>query len=345
MHKISLVLAAVAVSACTVQHWQSAAVPPADEHLAHMMPADLAAPGAAGRSSQATSGKVGQGVPGLPASNESAAARLEASPRHGEWVKVAWGSGSADSLMAWIVYPVRSGKAPVVVVVHEIFGLSTWVRAVADQLAAEGYIAIAPDILSRVRGGPSPVELSGNDARNMIGRVPDADRYRTAIAAAANYAMTRPSALPRYALVGFCWGGTTVWGHAIDGGLQGFAAGVAYYGAPPYSTGGQPATQSSSAVPVRPASDSLARIHVPILLLNGARDARIGAQMPAIDSAMQALGKVYTGINYDGAIHGFLRAQDDPATGANADAGPANLAAARDAWPRTVTFLRQHLGR
>lgn len=344
MRMILIAATAVAVTACTVQRWQSVPVPPADEHMAHMMPADMAAPAAVGRTSRSASGEARQGVPGLPASNEAAAARLEASPRHGEWVKVAWGPGLADSLMAWIVYPVRTGKAPVVVVVHEIFGLSTWVRAIADQLAAQGYIAIAPDILSRVRGGPSSVELSGNDARNMIGRVPDADRYRTAIAAAANYAMTQPSALPRYAVIGFCWGGTTVWGHAIDGGVQGFAGGVAYYGAPPYSTGGQPATQSTPAVSVRPARDSLAKIRVPILLLNGARDARIGAQMPAIDSAMHALGKMYAGVNYDGAIHGFLRAQDDPATGANADAGPANLAAARDAWPRTVAFLRQHLG-
>lgn len=343
MRTISLTLMVVTATACSVQHWQSASAPPVDEHMAHMMAADMDAPATTRASGQFANGSS-QGAPGLPASNESAAARLGASPRHGEWAKVAWGPGSADSLMAWIVYPVRSGKAPVVVVVHEIFGLSTWVRAVADQLAAQGYIAIAPDILSRVRGGPSSVELSGNDARNMIGRVADADRYRTAIDAAANYAMTQPSALARYAVIGFRWGGTTVWGHAIDGGVRGFAAGVAYYGAPPYSTGGQPATQSTPATPVSPSRDSLAKIRVPILLLNGARDARIGAQMPAIDSAMRALGKVYSGVNYDGAIHGFLRAQDDPATGANADAGAANLAAARDAWPRTVAFLRQHLG-
>ncbi|MEA3245776.1 MAG: dienelactone hydrolase family protein [Gemmatimonadota bacterium] len=343
MRTISLTLMVVTATACSVQHWQSASVPPVDEHMAHMMAADMDAPAATRASGRFVNGSS-QGAPGLPASNESAAARLGASPRHGEWVKVAWGPGSADSLMAWIVYPVRSGKAPVVVVVHEIFGLSTWVRAVTDQLAAQGYIAIAPDILSRVRGGPSSVELSGNDARNMIGRVPDADRYRTAVNAAANYAMTQPSALARYAVIGFCWGGTTVWGHAIDGGVQGFAAGVAYYGAPPYSTGGQSATPSTPATPVSPSRDSLAKIRVPILLLNGARDARIGTQMPAIDSAMRALGKVYAGVNYDGAIHGFLRAQDDPATGANADAGAANLAAARDAWPRTVSFLRQHLG-
>jgi len=80
------------------------------------------------------------------------------------------------------------------------------------------------------------------------------------------------------------------------------------------------------------------------MLLNGSRDARIGAMMPAIDSIMRAMRKDYAGVNYEGAIHGFLRAQDDPATGASADAGPANLAATRDAWPRTVAFLKKNLG-
>ena len=122
---------------------------PVDDHTAHMSAADRAAPGASAR-------RASQGTAGLPASNRAAAARVSASPRHGEWVKVAWEPGSRDSLMAWVVYPSTSrAKSPVVVVVHEIFGLSTWVRGVADQVAADGFIAIAPDLLSRVRGGPS----------------------------------------------------------------------------------------------------------------------------------------------------------------------------------------------
>ena len=88
--------------------------------------------------------------------------RLAASRRHGEWVTIALGAGSADSVMAWVVYPASRQKAGVVVVVHEIFGLSTWVRGVADQVAADGFIAIAPDFLTRVRGGPTSVELAGD---------------------------------------------------------------------------------------------------------------------------------------------------------------------------------------
>ena len=110
--------------------------------MAHMSAADLSA-------ELSAPGRVrirgAQGIPGLPASSLTAEARLKASPRHAEWVKIAWEPGSADSLMACVVYPASPNsraKAPVVVVVHEIFGLSTWVRGVADQVAADGFIAI-----------------------------------------------------------------------------------------------------------------------------------------------------------------------------------------------------------
>src|SRR5262245_25381162 len=104
---------------------------PMDEHTAHMSMADRAAPMTAGSVS------ASQGAANLPPSNNAAPARLKASPRHSEWVKIAWEPGSKDSLMAYIVYPTTSrAKTPVVVVVHEIFGLSTWVRGVADQVAA-----------------------------------------------------------------------------------------------------------------------------------------------------------------------------------------------------------------
>src|SRR5262245_46329473 len=162
---------------------------PVDDHMAHMAPADLAAPLVIASESQ--------GIAGLPPSNNSAPARLKASPRHAEWVKIAWEPGSKDSLMAWIVYPKTSNpKTPVVVVVHEVFGLSTWVRGVTDQVAADGFIAIAPDLLSRVRGGPSTVELSGQAARDMIAGVAMPERTK-GITAAANYAMSQPSAEPR----------------------------------------------------------------------------------------------------------------------------------------------------
>jgi len=310
-----------------------------EDHTAHMSVADLAAPRASSSASVQQQGNLN-----LPPSNNAAAARMAASPRHAEWVKVAWEPGSNDSLMAFIVYPVTANpRTPVVVVVHEIFGLATWVRGVADQVAADGFIAIAPDLNSRVRGGPSTTELSGDSARRLISGV-GIDERNKGIAAVATYAMSQASAAPRYAVIGYCWGGQTVWAHAVNGGIKGYAGGVAFYGNFPYMSG----------TPAAPVPDSLAKIKMPVMLLNGSRDARIGAAMPAIDSMMKAGKKEYVGMNYEGAIHGFLRAQDDSAFvrdstapgGRRRDtaAEQANLVATKDGWPRTLAFLRKNLG-
>ncbi|HEX5438937.1 MAG TPA: dienelactone hydrolase family protein [Gemmatimonadaceae bacterium] len=311
--------------ACTIQHRaQMASSSGMDDHMMGMTAAEMAAP-------YIQPSTDPQGTEGLPPSANTAAARIANSPRHAEWVKIAWEPGSSDSLMAWIVYPVTSRPhTPVVVVVHEIFGLSTWVRGVADQVAADGFIAIAPDLLSRVRGGPSTTELTADSARKIIRGVSTAERAQ-GITAAARYAMSQPSAAQRYAVIGFCWGGTTTWDYVINQGMNGFAGGVAYYGLP-YMQG---------SVPI---ADSLAKIRVPVMLLSGAKDARIGAAMPAVDSAMHAMDKNYFGKNYPGAIHGFLRAQDNPGRRADPATQAANLSATKDAWPRTVAFLKKQLG-
>src|SRR4029450_4844238 len=232
--------------------------------------------------------------------------------------KVAWEPGSSDSLMAWIVYPSTSRtKSPAVVEVHEIFGLQTWVRGVADQVAADGFIAIAPDLNSRVRGGPSTEELSRDSATKIILGV-DAPERNKGIAAVARYAMSQPSAAPKYAVIGYCWGGGTVFMHAVNGGVNGFSGGVAYYGLP-YMNGAVPN------------ADSLAKITKPVMLLSGSKDARITAAMPALDSTMKALKKDYSGTNYEGAVHGFLRQQNDPKATPDTAEEAANLAATKDA--------------
>ena len=303
-----------------------------DEHMAHMAAGDLSL-AAAAPSNQ-------QGDLSIPASAMHSAARLAGSPRHGEWVRVAWEPGSKDSLEAYIVYPsTANAKSPVVVVVHEIFGLSAWIRAVADQAAAAGFIAIAPDLTSRLRGGPSADSISADSARKLTGMLPSAERNR-GIAAVARFAMAQPAAAPRYGVIGYCWGGGTVWMHAVNGGIPGYSGGVAFYGLPYQANGG-------------PIPDSLARISKPVMMFNGAKDTRTGAGMPAVDSIMKAMNKSYYGKNFPGAIHGFLRAQDDPRqpraqaneTQADVDAEEqANLAATKEAWPQTIDFLKKNLG-
>ena len=297
--------------------------PSVDDHIAHMSAADIAG--------TPLTPSESQGLPGLPASDNSAAARLKASPRHAEWVKIAWEPGSSDSLMAYIVYPKTSNpKTPVVVVVHEIYGLSTWVRGVADQVAADGFIAIAPDLNSRVRGGPSTDELTRDSASKLIRGVNTTERNK-GISAAARYAMSQPSAAPKYAVIGYCWGGQTVYAHAVNNGIAGYSGGVAFYGAFPYNTEGAPT------------ADSVAKIKMPVMLLNGSKDARIGAAIPAVEAAMKTAGKDYTAKNYEGAVHGFLRAQDDPKQQRDEAEEQANVAATKDAWPRTLEFLRKQL--
>ena len=250
--------------------------------------------------------------PNLPASAETAVQRLASSPRHGEWVTVRSGS---DSIRTWVVYPERRDNAPVVVVISEIFGLSNWIRAVADQLAADGFIAVAPDLLTMKNvpwteaGEPQP-----DAARAAIATIQPADYHRH-IKAVADYAMNLPAARKTYGVVGFCWGGSAVFNHAIY--QPSVAAVVSYYG-------------------TTPTTEDLRRIgNAPVLGLYGSNDQRVNATIPRADSAMKAMGKKYEKQIYEGAGHGFLRQQN----GANG----ANLAATRQAWPATVAWFRQNL--
>jgi carboxymethylenebutenolidase len=225
-------------------------------------------------------------------------------------------TGPSDSVKAWVVYPQRSTKAPVVVVVHEIFGLSTWVRGVADQLAADGFIAIAPDLLTgKLAPEPGSDTVNSQAATAAIRSLRTEDVQRQ-IAAVGQYGMALPAAEKHYGVVGFCWGGGVSFASAVES-PNGQGAAVVYYG-------------------TSPATASLARVKVPVLGLYGGEDARVGATVPPADSAMKALGKRFEPHTFAGAGHGFLRQQD----GQNG----ANLAAARQAWPLTLSFFRSTLG-
>jgi carboxymethylenebutenolidase len=247
----------------------------------------------------------------LPAAAEDAQARLNSSPRHGEWAMIKLSNG--DSLRAWIVYPERKTKAPVVVVIHEIFGLSTWIRAVADQFAADGFIAIAPDLLTMKNLPTGPDSVVAQAATVAI-RTLDREMVQQQIDAAARYAMALPAAQQRYGVVGFCWGGGTSFAHAVHSPTLG--ASVVYYG-------------------VSPAPASLASVRAPVLGLYAGNDARVNATIPSADSAMKQIGKTYEIHTYEGAGHGFLRQQ----SGQNG----ANLSATRQAWPATITWFRKYL--
>lgn len=248
---------------------------------------------------------------GLPAPGDDAIARLDGSPRHGEWVR--YGAGDGDSVMAWVVYPERSGKAPVVVVIHEIFGMTDWVRAVADQLAAEGFIAIAPDLLS----GKGPDGGGTESIENPRAAIRDLDRgeINRRLSAAAEYAIALPAASPAFGSIGFCWGGSTSFRFATAQPTLGAA--VVYYGG-------------------APDAEALALIEAPVLGLYGGDDARVVATIAPAKEEMDRLDKRYEHEIYDGAGHGFLRQQSGREG--------ANMSATEQAWPRTVAFLKAELG-
>jgi len=286
-------LVSIGSLACTT----TKAAPATDGHADHMVsPASTAA---ADTSSA------------LPPDAAAAAARLSASPRHGEWAMIHTGG---DSVKAWVVYPERSTKAPVVVVVHEIFGLSTWVRAVADQLAADGFVAIAPDLLTMKNLPSGPDTMVARVATDSI-RTLDPAWIQKQLDAVAQYAMSLPAAEKKYGIVGFCWGGGVSFAHAVH--AQNLGASVVYYG-------------------VSPMTSDLASVRAPVLGLYAGNDARVDATIPAADTALRALGRTYSYSIYPGAGHGFLRNQ----TGMNG----ANMAATRAAWPATIAWFKKYLG-
>jgi carboxymethylenebutenolidase len=251
----------------------------------------------------------------IPAGSVEAKARLNASPRHGEWAMIATGAG--DSLRSWVVYPERRDKAPVVVVIHEIFGLTPWVRAVADQLAADGFIAIAPDLMTAKNLPGTPEDGPPSAEATAAIRTLDPAVVQRHLDAVAAYGMALPAATQKYGVIGFCWGGTKSFEHALH--AADLDAAVVYYG-------GTPANADFSVV------------RAPVLGLYGADDNRVNATIPAADSGMRAAGKSYESHVFEGAGHGFLRAQSDSARGV------ANRAASAGAWPLTIAFLRKHLG-
>jgi carboxymethylenebutenolidase len=289
-----LVLVSFAAVGCTTTKM----VPPGDAHADH--------------ASTSASLPAAQGSTALPADAAGASARLSVSPRHGEWVMIHTGNG--DSLHTWVVYPERSNKAPVVVVVHEIFGLSTWVRGVADQLAADGFIAIAPDLLTMKNLPNGPDTLVARVATDSI-RTLDPAWVQRQLDAVAQYGMSLPAAEKKYGIVGFCWGGGVSFAHAVH--APGLGASVVYYG-------------------VSPKTSDLASVRAPVLGLYAGSDARVDATIPSADTTMHALGKVYEYNIFPGAGHGFLRQQ----TGMNG----ANMTAAQGAWPATISWFRKYLG-
>jgi carboxymethylenebutenolidase len=241
-----------------------------------------------------------------------AKARLDKSPRHREWVTL---KHDGRSLQAYVVYPEVKQKATVVVLIHEIFGLSDWAKEMADEIAAEGYIVVAPDLLSGMgpKGGGSS-EFADQEATVKAVSGLDAGVVTADLDAAADFGKELPSANGKFAVAGFCWGGGKTFAFATH--RKDISAALVFYGPPP---------------------SDVTTITAPVYGFYAGNDARIDATLPDTITAMKAAGKKFEPVTYDGAGHGFMRAGEDPAPATT----PANKEARQKGFARLLSLLKQ----
>ena len=276
-----------------------------------------------------------------------ARAALEKSPRHGEYVTIPEVGGR--KLQAFVVYPEVKDKAPVVVLIHEIFGESDWFKLMADELAGAGYIVVAPDLLSgwgpvAAAGAPMAAMpgMSGDDHSHMTpaanaspgaaftAAMPggttafppdqvtravmalDAGEVTTDLDAAADYGKKLPAANGKLFVAGFCWGGSKSFLYATH--RKDLSAAFVFYGTPPPTA-------------------EMKNITAPVYGFYAENDVRVTQTVFNATVDMKAAGKFYDPVVYDGAGHGFMRAGEAP------DASAANAAARAEGFRRLVKLL------
>jgi len=235
--------------------------------------------------------------------------RLEQSPRHHEFVTVKHDGRSVDT---FIVYPESKAKTPVILMIHEIFGLTDWVKDMADELAAAGYIVVAPDLLSGMGangGGSSSFDQEG--AIQAVSHLPP-DQVTADLNAAADYGLKLPASNGKLFVTGFCWGGGQTFRFATN--RPDLRGAFVFYGPPPDK-------------------DAMAHIKAPVYGFYAGNDARIDATIPDATAGMKQLGKTYEPVTYDGAGHGFMRAGEAP------DANDANRKARSESLTRLKSLL------
>src|SRR4051812_27102766 len=255
MKSLALVAAFALMTVPTAAQTPAAAAA-GDPHAGHAMEQAAPAQPAAPRNAN------------LPPSGDNDAAQaieqLKASPRHSEWVDIKGSNGTP--IKSFVVYPERRDKAPVVIVIHEIFGLSDWIRGVADQLAREGFIAVAPDFISgHGPGGGGTDSVPSRDDVVKLVRAVTPEEATARLDAIRAYAVKLPAANGKSATIGFCWGGTRSFAYAAD--QPALDAAVVFYGTSPEAA-------------------DLARVKAPVLGHYGGDDARVDATIPPAEAEM-----------------------------------------------------------
>lgn len=238
-----------------------------------------------------------------------ALARQDAQTHHGEWVFIRNPAG--DSIRAYVAYPERKDKAPAVIVIHEIFGLTSWEPSVADRLAQAGYVAVVPDLLSSRFGVTPPDPDSGRKLTALL--VPE--QVTADLDATFAYLNTLPAVLTdQIGSIGFCWGGARSFRYATSN--PRLKAAVVCYGTAPDSA-------------------TMGGIKARVLGVYGEDDARINAALPDVARQMAAAGARFSHDIYPGTGHGFLKPGRKGSDGHEVER----------AWEKILGFYRETLGK
>jgi carboxymethylenebutenolidase len=217
-------------------------------------------------------------------------------------------AGATGDIKAYTARPKGAGKLPAVIVIHENRGLNPHIEDVTRRIALEGFLVLAPDLLSPAGGTPENEDA----ARDMIGKL-DGQQTGQNLVAAVTFLEKHANGNGKVGAVGFCWGGEMVGVLAVN--APDLDAGVVYYGRQPKAT-------------------DVEKIKAPLLLQYAGQDARINEGIPAFEEALKKANKPYTIYIYEGAQHAF-----------NNDTSEARYhkSAAEQAWARTIAFFKEHL--
>src|SRR3989442_1449848 len=221
---------------------------------------------------------------------------------HSEYVKFLSGK---DTVTAYIAYPERPQPAPAVIVIHEIFGMSDFIRQTTEQLAKDGFVAIAPDLCAP-RGGPP---ATPDSARKLIATLNPDTVTQDLDATRAYLNKLKPVRYGEIGIIGFCWGGGQSFRYATN--APELKAFVVCYGPSPHPP-------------------DMAKIRAEGLGVYAENDARIGAGLPDAAAGMKAAGKDYPYPIYSGVRHGVLRTREKPEV-------------ADSAWSAAIRFFRAQL--
>ena len=262
----------------------------------------------AGQAAQPVGYPTGK-LPNMPAGRYTSKSTLANSKLRKEFVDIPLGN---VKLHTWVEYPEGNGKAPIVIVMQHGLGLDEWVRALADQLAVQGFIAIAPDLFSGIgpNGGNFDSFLGTDEIMRTASKITQDEGIRR-YKAAYEWGMKLPRASGKSATIGFCAGGG--YSFRFAGEVPEVNAAVSFYGG-------------------TPSEEIMGRIKAPVLAFYGEDDARVTAPAEPTAATMKKLGKSFEFHIYPHATHAFL---DYQSLGGNP-------AAAADSWARTTAFLNRY---